>query len=45
MLYDVLSDPTYSALLLTHAKVLWQFAVDHPGKYSDSVPAANGFYP
>ena len=37
-------DPAYAQELLTHAKQLWQFAMDHPGKYSDSVQAAAGFY-
>ncbi|XP_076452170.1 uncharacterized protein LOC143287772 [Babylonia areolata] len=39
------TDPSFSAELLSHAKTLWQFAVDHKGKYSDSVPEAAGFYP
>nr|ABD24274.1 endo-beta-1,4-glucanase [Ampullaria crossean] len=37
-------DPSYSAKLLQHAKSLWQFAVTHKGKYSDSVSAAAGYY-
>ncbi|XP_053379200.1 endoglucanase F-like isoform X2 [Mercenaria mercenaria] len=35
---------TYAAELLRHAKELYAFAEAHPGKYSDSVNAAAGFY-
>ncbi|XP_005111869.2 endoglucanase 4 [Aplysia californica] len=37
-------DPTFAADLLTHAEQLWDFAMKYPGKYSDSVQAAAGFY-
>merc|ERR1719277_1493952 len=37
-------DANYSATLLAYAKTLWQFAVDNPGLYSSSVPAAAGYY-
>lgn len=35
---------TYAAELLRHAKELFAFAEAYPGKYSDSVNAAAGFY-
>jgi len=38
------ADPDYSALLLEHAKQLFNFADTYRGKYSDSVPEAAGFY-
>ncbi|GAT34732.1 cellulose binding domain-containing protein [Terrimicrobium sacchariphilum] len=38
-------DPAYAALLLRHARELYDFAVAFPGSYSDSVPAAKEFYP
>nr|ABD24275.1 endo-beta-1,4-glucanase [Ampullaria crossean] len=37
-------DPPYSAKLLQHAKSLWEFAVTHKGKYSESVSAAASYY-
>ncbi|KAK7093279.1 hypothetical protein V1264_007060 [Littorina saxatilis] len=39
------TDSVFANNLLAHAKTLWQFALDHRGKYSDSVPAAKAFYP
>ncbi|PIA34507.1 hypothetical protein AQUCO_03700053v1 [Aquilegia coerulea] len=39
------SDPTYSSLLLTHAQQLFEFAKNHRGHYSDSIPDAKAFYP
>uniref|UniRef100_A0A2C9JJ67 Endoglucanase n=1 Tax=Biomphalaria glabrata TaxID=6526 RepID=A0A2C9JJ67_BIOGL len=38
-------DPTYANTLLEHAKQLWDFGMNHKGKYSESVGAAAGFYP
>ncbi|WP_018751213.1 glycoside hydrolase family 9 protein [Paenibacillus sanguinis] len=38
------SDPGYSALLLQHAKELYQFADQYRGKYSDSITDARAFY-
>lgn len=38
------SDPAYSAELLSHALELYQFADDHRGVYSDSIPDAEQFY-
>jgi hypothetical protein len=38
------SDPAYSALLLQHAKELYQFADQYRGKYSDSITDAQAFY-
>ncbi|KAL4220777.1 hypothetical protein ACF0H5_019045 [Mactra antiquata] len=35
---------TYADELLSHAKQIFAFAEAHPGKYSDSVNAAAGFY-
>ncbi|KAK7471380.1 hypothetical protein BaRGS_00035986 [Batillaria attramentaria] len=35
---------TYAATLLEHAKTLWDFAIQHQGKYSSSVSAAAGYY-
>ena len=37
-------DPTYSALCLRHAKELYNFADQHRGVYSDSIPEAAKFY-
>nr|KAG5688841.1 hypothetical protein BaRGS_004518 [Batillaria attramentaria] len=37
-------DATYAATLLEHAKTLWDFAIQHQGKYSSSVSAAAGYY-
>lgn len=37
-------DSAYASTLLQHAKQLWEFAIKYQGKYSDSVPAAAGFY-
>ena len=42
--HDDVSDATYASILLQHAKTLWDFAINHPGIYSHSVPAASGFY-
>lgn len=39
------ADPAYSAQLLEHARQLFAFAEQFPGKYSDSVPQAREFYP
>ena len=38
------SDPSFSDDLLTHAKQLYKFAEDYPGKYSDSIADAAGYY-
>ncbi|KAF5201066.1 Endoglucanase [Thalictrum thalictroides] len=38
------SNPTYSSLLLKHAQQLFEFAKNHRGRYSDSVPDAKTFY-
>jgi len=38
------SDPAYSALLLQHAKELYQFADQYRGKYSDSITDAQAYY-
>ena len=38
-------DPAYSARLIEHARQLFAFAEQFPGKYSDSVPQAREFYP
>ncbi|KAL9226703.1 hypothetical protein vseg_002483 [Gypsophila vaccaria] len=35
---------TYSSLLLKHSKQLFNFARDHKGKYSDSIPQAGKYY-
>ncbi|KAL2945083.1 Endoglucanase 12 [Bienertia sinuspersici] len=37
-------DRKYSSLLLSHAKQLFDFANNHQGKYSDSVPSSAKFY-
>jgi hypothetical protein len=36
---------TYSALCLTHAKQLYDFAKQYKGKYSQSMPQVADFYP
>ncbi|KAH7548353.1 hypothetical protein JRO89_XS14G0107500 [Xanthoceras sorbifolium] len=38
------SNPAYSKQLLTHAKLLFEFAKSRPGKYSDSIPIVGKFY-
>ena len=38
------SQPDYAALLLDHARALYQFADAHRGKYSDSITDAAQFY-
>ncbi|PIA60759.1 hypothetical protein AQUCO_00300343v1 [Aquilegia coerulea] len=38
------SDSNYSSLLLTHAKQLFEFARNHRGIYSQSIPVAAKFY-
>ncbi|KAK3229229.1 hypothetical protein Dsin_001110 [Dipteronia sinensis] len=38
------SDPAYSTQLLTHAKLLFEFAKSSQGLYSDSIPVAGKFY-
>ncbi|KAF8028672.1 hypothetical protein BT93_E1350 [Corymbia citriodora subsp. variegata] len=38
------TDSNYSALLLTHAKQLYDFARIHPGLYQDSIPVVKKFY-
>ena len=38
------SDPQYSNTLLEHAKELYAFGSKYRGKYSDSIPDADGFY-
>ncbi|XP_046344335.2 endoglucanase 4-like isoform X1 [Haliotis rufescens] len=38
-------DPAYASTLLTHAKQLYDFAMQHQGRYSKSVSAAAKFYP
>ncbi len=38
------TDPGYAALLLKHAKELYQFADQYRGKYSDSISDATAFY-
>lgn len=40
----VFADPSYSATLLSHAKELFKFAENNPGKYSDSISDANSYY-
>ena len=40
----ILSDATFADMLLQHAKELYDFAQRYPGKYSDSVSAASGYY-
>ncbi|KAK6177432.1 hypothetical protein SNE40_015535 [Patella caerulea] len=37
-------DPAYAAKLLTHGKELYDFAMTHQGRYTDSVSAAAGYY-
>ncbi|KAI0497132.1 hypothetical protein KFK09_023460 [Dendrobium nobile] len=37
--------PSYSALLLRHARELFEFADRRRGRYDSSVPAAKGYYP
>jgi Glycosyl hydrolase family 9/Cellulose binding domain/Secretion system C-terminal sorting domain/Divergent InlB B-repeat domain len=37
-------DPTYSALLLKHAKELYTFGNTYRGKYTDAITDASGFY-
>ncbi|XP_055958362.1 endoglucanase A-like [Patella vulgata] len=37
-------DPAYAAKLLTHGKELYDFAMTHKGRYTDSVSAAAGYY-
>jgi len=37
-------DSAYAAELLSHARTLFDFADQHRGIYTDSIPAANGFY-
>ncbi|XP_005111868.2 endoglucanase E-4 [Aplysia californica] len=37
-------DVHFANTLLQHAKQLWEFAINHRGKYSDSVPEAHDFY-
>ncbi|XP_046566271.1 endoglucanase 4-like [Haliotis rubra] len=39
------SIPAYSTKLLAHAKELYDFAMQHQGRYSQSVSAAAKFYP
>ncbi|XP_020581174.1 LOW QUALITY PROTEIN: endoglucanase 7-like [Phalaenopsis equestris] len=39
------SNPSYSALLLRHARQLFRFAARRRGRYHASVPAAKGYYP
>ncbi|KAK2635676.1 hypothetical protein Ddye_030468 [Dipteronia dyeriana] len=38
------SNPAYSTQLLTHAKLLFEFAKSSQGLYSDSIPVAGKFY-
>ena len=38
------SNPSYSAELLLHAEEIYNFANNHRGKYSDSIPEAALFY-
>jgi len=38
-------DPDYAKRLVEHAQQLFAFAIQYPGKYSDSVLAARPFYP
>ena len=37
-------DPAYSQTLLTHARQLYDFANDHRGTYTDSIPDVSTFY-
>ena len=39
-----LLDPTYAETFLVHAKTLFTFAEKYPGKYSDSITDADGYY-
>ena len=39
-----LSNPTYAATLLAHAKKLYKFADTYRGKYSDAITDAQAFY-
>ncbi|KAI3418652.1 Endoglucanase [Psidium guajava] len=38
------TDSKYAALLLTHAKQLFDFARNHPGQYQSSMPVVGKFY-
>ncbi len=38
------SDPTYSAILIKHAKQIYEFADNFRGVYSTSMPQASAFY-
>ncbi len=38
-------DPDYARTLLRHARELYDFAVNSPGSYTDSVPASKEYYP
>ena len=40
----MLADPEYAALLLKHAKEIYEFAVKYKGKYTDSIIDAKGYY-
>lgn len=44
MMVPFFTDPSFSADLLTHAKQLFKFAEQYPGKYSDSIADAAGYY-
>lgn len=39
-----ISDPVYADELLAHAQQLFEFAEKYPGKYSQSITDANGYY-
>jgi len=41
---DICNDKAYADTLLENAKMLWEFAIAHQGKYSASVTAAAGYY-
>lgn len=40
----IISDPVYADELLAHAQQLFEFAEKYPGKYSQSITDANGYY-
>ena len=38
-------DPDYSATCLSHARALFQFAKEYPGRYDESIEDAHTNYP
>ena len=38
------TDKAFAELCLSHARDMFQFAVEYPGKYSDAIPGVSDFY-